>query len=70
MKNTLRESRCFIKLNPCQGVFHECWNPTDLFKVDLPPVLAEKQKQRAIRNAIKLLASQGIIVVTEPPSAA
>jgi len=38
----------------------ELWNPTDLFKVDLPPVLMERQKQKAIQNAIKLLASEGI----------
>ena len=41
----------------------ELWNPTDLFKVDLPPVLLEKQKQKAINNAIKLLVSQGLIEV-------
>ena len=39
----------------------EAWNPTDLFKVDMPPVLLEKQKQKAIKSAIKLLVSQGII---------
>jgi len=38
----------------------ELWNPTDLFKVDLPPVMIERQKQKAIQNAIKLLASEGI----------
>jgi len=57
------------------AVFHmfktdESWNPSDLFKVDLPPVLAEKQKQKAIQNAIKLLVSQGITVLTESPPAA
>ena len=39
----------------------ESWNPTDLCKVDLPPVLLERQKQKAINNAIKLLVSQGVI---------
>jgi len=39
----------------------EVWNPTDLFKVDIPPVLQDKHKQKAIQNAIKLLVSQGII---------
>jgi len=48
----------------------EFWNPVDLFKVDLPPILLEKQKQKAIQNAIKLLASQGMTVVTDPPPAA
>jgi transposase len=42
----------------------EVWNPSDLFKVDMPPVLQYKQKQKAINNAIKLLVAQGII---EPP---
>ena len=44
----------------------EIWNPTDLFKVDLPPVLQEKQKQKAIQNAIKLLAAQGFTVSENP----
>jgi hypothetical protein len=39
----------------------ETWNPSDLCKVDMPPVLQEKQKQKAIQNAIKLLVSQGVI---------
>jgi len=41
--------------------YGEIWNPTDLCKVDLPPVLLERQKQKAIDNAIKLLVSQGVI---------
>jgi transposase len=48
------------------AIFHmfkngELWNPADLFKVDMPPVLQERQKQKAIKNAIKLLVSQGLI---------
>jgi len=39
----------------------EVWNPSDLFKVDMPANLIEKQKQKAIRNAFKLLVSQGLI---------
>jgi len=39
----------------------EVWNPSDLFKVDMPPVLLEKQKQKAIQNAFKLLVSQGLL---------
>ncbi len=42
----------------------EVWNPSDLCKVDMPPVLQEKQKQKAIQNAIKLLVSQGILKQT------
>ena len=48
----------------------ELWNPTDLFKVDLPPVLLEKQKQKAIQNAVKLLTAQGMIVLSNPAPAA
>lgn len=48
----------------------ELWNPTDLFKVDLPPILQERQKQKAIQNAIKLLASQGFTVSDNPTPAA
>ena len=43
----------------------ELWNPTDLFKVDLPPILMEKHKAKAISNAIKLLVSQGILNSTD-----
>jgi len=39
----------------------EVWNPSDLCKIDMPPVLLERQKQKAINNAIKLLVSQGVI---------
>jgi len=46
----------------------ELWNPVDLFKVDLPPLLVERHKQKAIQHAIKLLASQGMIVLANPPT--
>ena len=39
----------------------EVWNPTDLYKVDMPEPLKEKQKEKAIRQAKKLLISEGII---------
>ena len=48
----------------------EVWNPVDLFKVDMPPILRQKQKKKAIDNAIKLLASQGFVVIANPPPAA
>ena len=56
------------------AVFHmfktgEVWNPVDLFKVDMPPVLMEKQKQKAIKNAIELLNSQGLAVIDTQPAA-
>lgn len=39
----------------------EAWNPIDLCKVDMPPILKEKQKEKALKNAIKLSISQGVI---------
>lgn len=39
----------------------ETWNPTDLFKVDMPEPLKEKQKEKVIRQARKLLISEGIL---------
>lgn len=42
----------------------EAWNPTDLYKSDMPEQLVEKQKAKAIKQAIKLLMKEGLI--TEP----
>lgn len=39
----------------------EEWNPSDLYKIDMPEELLEKQKQKAIKQAANLLISQGII---------
>lgn len=39
----------------------ETWNPSDLYKIDMPQVLAEKQKAKAIKQAKKLLLREGII---------
>ena len=39
----------------------EVWNPCDLFKVDMPITLQQKQKKKAIQNALKLLSSEGLI---------
>ena len=39
----------------------EVWNPTDLYKIDMPEPLKEKQREKAIRQAKKLLISEGII---------
>ena len=47
----------------------EAWNPSDLFKIDMPIVLHDKQKAKAIRNALKLLVSQGVIKDTALPVA-
>ena len=40
----------------------EAWNPTDLFKVDMPQALKEKQLEKAVKQAVKFLEKQGIFV--------
>lgn len=40
----------------------EVWNPCDLFQFDMPVELREKQKTKAIKQAVKLLVSQGIVL--------
>lgn len=42
----------------------EIWNPCDLFKIDITEKLREKQKQKAIKQAIKLLESLRMTVVS------
>jgi len=39
----------------------EVFNPSDLYKIDMPQKMLEKQKEKAIKQAIKLLISNGII---------
>lgn len=40
----------------------EVWNPTDLFKVDMPETLKEKQLSKAVKQATKFLEKLGLIV--------
>ncbi len=40
----------------------EAWNPTDLFKVDMPESLKEKQLSKAVKQATKFLEKQGLTV--------
>lgn len=40
----------------------EVWNPTDLFKVDMPETLREQQLSKAIKQATKFLERQGLTV--------
>jgi len=47
----------------------EAWNPSDLFKVDMPVALQEKQKEKAIQRAFKLLISEGLIEPSNLPVA-
>jgi len=47
----------------------EMFNPCDLYKIDMPEQLQEKQKEKAVKQALKLLISLGIIdASTTPPS--
>ena len=39
----------------------EQWNPSDLYKIDMPAALVEKQKAKAIKQAKKLLLREGIL---------
>jgi transposase len=40
----------------------EVWNPSDLFKVDMPDSLKERQLTKAVRQATKFLEKQGLTV--------
>jgi transposase len=40
----------------------EVWNPCDLYKIDMPEALMEKQKAKAIKQAVKFLQNQGFAV--------
>lgn len=44
----------------------EAWNPSDLYKIDMPEALAEKQKAKAIKQAMKLLEREGLYSPPEP----
>ena len=37
------------------------WNPTDLYKIDMPEPLKNKQKEKAVKQAMKLLIAEGLI---------
>jgi len=48
------------------AVFHmlstgEVWNPVDLNQIDMPPGLREKEVQKSLRRALKLLVAHGIV---------
>lgn len=43
----------------------EEWNPSDLYKIDMPHEMLEKQKEKAIKQALKLLISNGVIKDTD-----
>lgn len=48
------------------AIFHmlstgEVWNPSDLYKIDMPDDLVQKQKDKAVKQAIKLLIAEGLL---------
>ena len=43
----------------------EEFNPCDLYKIDMPQELKNKQKEKAIKQAVKLLISQGLITASD-----
>jgi len=45
----------------------ETFNPCDLYKVDIPLGLRDKQKEKALKKAAKLLIAQGLIQETDIP---
>lgn len=47
----------------------EVWNPCDLYKVDMPQMLQDKRWDKAVKQAIKLLVSQGILDPSNLPAA-
>ena len=44
----------------------ETWNPSDLYKIDMPAPLVEKQKAKDIKQVIKLLQKEGLLPPNEP----
>ncbi len=40
----------------------EVFNPSDLLQIDMPHELRDKQRDKAIKQAVKLLVSQGIVL--------
>ena len=44
----------------------ETWNPSGLYKIDIPQALVDKQKAKAIKQAKKLLQQEGILPLDEP----
>lgn len=43
----------------------ETWNPCDLYKIDMPQTMQDKQKAKAIQQAMKLLITEGLMQPTE-----
>lgn len=45
----------------------EVWNPSDLYKIDMPEDLVEKQKAKVIKQAMKLLERKGLYLPLQEP---
>ena len=43
----------------------EVFNPSDLYKIDMPQKMVDKQKEKAVKQAAKLLISLGLIKATD-----
>ena len=43
----------------------EVFNPSDLYKIDMPQEMLEKQREKAIKQAIKFLISNGLIKASD-----
>jgi len=43
----------------------EMWNPSDLYKIDMPQEMVDKQKEKAVKQAAKLLISLGLIKASD-----
>lgn len=43
----------------------EVWNPSDLYKIDMPQEVLGKQKKKAVKQAAKLLIFLGLIKVSD-----
>ena len=41
----------------------EEWNPVDLYRVDMPEHLKEKQLAKAVKQAVRFLETQGLTVL-------
>ena len=46
----------------------EVWNPTDLYQIDMPDNLVQKQKEKAIKQATKLLIAEGFLPIEFTPT--
>ncbi len=40
----------------------EVFNPCDLYKIDMPETMKTKQKEKALKQAIRFIQSQGLSV--------